>query len=122
MFVAAWEISTNVANPINKDDINGDAEEIQLTNMQASEAPRRWRGASLASIFVSWICKAQLITASDKKLHILRGWKEIHLRKVVTNATPPASKDGVFNCSEQLQLTVDSGAPSRLARSSTVHC
>ena len=39
-----------------------------------------------------------------------------------TNATPPASKDGVFNCSELLQLTVDSGAPSRMARSSTVHC
>ena len=39
-----------------------------------------------------------------------------------TNATPPASKDGVFNCSEQLRLTVDSGAPSRMARSPTVHC
>ena len=39
-----------------------------------------------------------------------------------TNATPPASKDGVFNCSKQLWLTVDSGAPSRMARSSTVHC
>ena len=38
-----------------------------------------------------------------------------------TNATPPASEDGVFNCSEQLRLTVDSGAPSRMARSSTVH-
>ena len=40
----------------------------------------------------------------------------------VTNATPPASEDGVFNCSEQLRLTVDSGAPSRMARSFTVHC
>ena len=39
-----------------------------------------------------------------------------------TNATPPGSKDGVFNCSEQLRLTVDSGAPSRMARSSTIHC
>ena len=39
-----------------------------------------------------------------------------------TNATAPASKDGVFNCSEQLRLTVDSGAPSRMARNSTVHC
>ena len=39
-----------------------------------------------------------------------------------TNATPPASKDGVFNCSEHLRLTVHSGAPSRMARSSTVHC
>ena len=39
-----------------------------------------------------------------------------------TNATPPASEDGVFNCSEQLRLTMDSGVPSRMVRSSTVHC
>ena len=39
-----------------------------------------------------------------------------------TNATPPAREHSVFNCSEQLRLTVDSGAPSRMARSSTVHC
>ena len=38
-----------------------------------------------------------------------------------TNATPPASEDGVFNCSEQLPLRVDSGDPSGMARSSTVH-
>ena len=38
------------------------------------------------------------------------------------NGTPPASKDGVFNCSEQLRLTVHSGALSRMARTSTVHC
>ena len=43
-----------------------------------------------------------------------------HLMSIGTNATPPASKDGVFNCSEQLRLTVDSGALSRMARSSTV--
>ena len=35
--------------------------------------------------------------------------------KVGTNATPSASEDGVCNCSEQLQLTVDSGTPSRVA-------
>ena len=39
-----------------------------------------------------------------------------------TNATPPARKDDVFNCSEQLRLTVHSGAPIQMARSSTVHC
>ena len=38
-----------------------------------------------------------------------------------TNTTPPGSEDGVFNCSEQLRLSVDSGAPSRMARSSIVH-
>ena len=37
------------------------AEQIQLTNMRAIEAPSRRRGASLASIFISWICKAQMI-------------------------------------------------------------
>ena len=38
-----------------------------------------------------------------------------------TNATPPASKDSVFNCSELLRLKEmrASGAPSRMARSST---
>ena len=48
---------TNVANPIAEDDIIGDAEQIQLTNMRASGAPSRRRGVSLASIFVSWICE-----------------------------------------------------------------
>ena len=33
------QIGTNVANPIDKDDIIGKAEQIQLTNMQASGAP-----------------------------------------------------------------------------------
>ena len=62
MFVAAWEISTNLANPINKDDINGDAEEIQLTNMQASAVqwsskPEARSSTSLASIFLGLICE-----------------------------------------------------------------
>ena len=48
---------TNVANLTDEDDIIGDSEKIQLTNMRASGAPSRRRGASLASIFVSWICK-----------------------------------------------------------------
>ena len=41
--------------------------------------------------------------------------------KCGTNATPPSSEDSVFNCSEQLRMTVDSWALSRMARSSTVH-
>ena len=48
---------TNVANPIDKDNIIGNAEQIQLTNMQASGAPSWRQGAPLASISVSWICK-----------------------------------------------------------------
>ena len=44
------------------------------------------------------------------------------MRVFGTNATPPASQDGVFNCSKQFLLTVDSGAPSRMASSSIVHC
>ena len=39
-----------------------------------------------------------------------------------TNATPPAIKDRVFDCSDQLRLTelqAASGAPSWMARSST---
>ena len=51
------QIGTNVANPIDKDNIISDAKQIKLTNMQACGAPSRREGAPLASIFVSWICK-----------------------------------------------------------------
>ena len=47
------EIGTNVANPSDEDDIIGDSEKIQLTNMRAFGALRQSRGAPLASIFVS---------------------------------------------------------------------
>ena len=38
---------TNVTNPIDKDDIIGDAEQIQLTNIQASAVELRARGKEL---------------------------------------------------------------------------
>ena len=44
---------TNVANLTDKDNIIGDSEQIQMTNIQASGAQRRSQGAPLASIFVS---------------------------------------------------------------------
>ena len=53
---------TYIASPADKDGVINCAEQIQLTNMRASEAPSRRRGASLESIFVCWICEAQLIT------------------------------------------------------------
>ena len=56
------KIGTNVALPADKDCVINGAEQIQLTNVQASEAPSQRRGASLARIFVSWICEAQLIS------------------------------------------------------------
>ena len=58
----ATTIGTNVASPADKDGVINHAEQIQLTNMQASEAPSWRRGASLASIFVNRIWEAQLIT------------------------------------------------------------
>ena len=54
------KIGTNVASPA--DGVINCAEQIQLTNVRVSEAQRRRRGASLVSIFVSWICETQLIT------------------------------------------------------------
>ena len=48
---------TNVANPTDEDNINGGSEQIHLTNMRASGAPRRSQEAPLASIFISWICE-----------------------------------------------------------------
>ena len=56
------QIGTNVASSADKDGVIDCAKQVQLTNIRASEAPSRRRGASLASIFVSWICKAQMIT------------------------------------------------------------
>ena len=53
----APKFGTNVANPIDEDNINGDAEQIQLTNVRASGAPSRRQGAPLASLFASWICE-----------------------------------------------------------------
>ena len=53
---------TNIASTVDKDTVINCAEQIQLTNMQTSEAPSRRRGVLLASIFVSWICEAQSIT------------------------------------------------------------
>ena len=49
-------LKTNVAGPGDEDDIIGCSEQIQLTNMRASGAPKRSQGAPLARIFVSWIC------------------------------------------------------------------
>ena len=43
-----------------KDGVIKRAEQIQ--SIQAGESPSRRRRASLASLFVSWICKAQLTT------------------------------------------------------------
>ena len=56
------QTGTNVASPADEDGVINCTEQIQLTNRRASEAPSRRRGASLASIFVSWIGEAQLIT------------------------------------------------------------
>ena len=55
------ETGTYVASPADKDGVHNCVEQIQLTNVRASEAPRRRRGASLVSIFVSWICETELI-------------------------------------------------------------
>ena len=44
-------------------------------------------------------------------------YSEVHGGTLAMGRTPhapPASEDGVFYCSEQLRLTVDSGAPSRI--------
>ena len=40
---------TNVANPIDKDDIIGHAKQIQLTNIEAGGAPSQRQGAPLPS-------------------------------------------------------------------------
>ena len=56
------QIGTNVASPADKDGVIDCVEQIQLTNMRASEAPSRRQGTTLASIFIRWIFKAQLIT------------------------------------------------------------
>ena len=60
LYMYRWN-GKNVENPIDEDDIIGDAEQIQLTNMPASGAPSGRRGAPLASIFFSLICEVSPI-------------------------------------------------------------
>ena len=50
-------ISTKLAGPDYEEDIIDYSEQIKLTYMQDSGAPRQSRGAPQASMFVSWICK-----------------------------------------------------------------
>ena len=64
----------NVALPANKDGVIGCAKQIRLTEMQASEAPSRRRGASLASMSV----KYRSLSAGDVTLDILQSEKCIY--------------------------------------------
>ena len=59
-----FRTGTNVANPINGDDIIGDAEQIQLTNMRASAVELRARGKELHCTG-EHICKLNLQGIAD---------------------------------------------------------
>ena len=68
----------------------------------------------------AWVVKKTLSqlpptgSAGDATLDILRGWKEIRLRKIGTKAASPADKDGVINCAKQIQLTSMQASEGRL--------
>ena len=47
-------VGTHIANPIDKEDIIGDAEQIQLTNMRASTVDVRARGKELQCTALHW--------------------------------------------------------------------
>ena len=73
------EWGTNVASPADKDGVINCAEQIQLTNMGASEAPSWRRGPSLVSILSIGFARhssLQVLSAADAALDIICGWKE----------------------------------------------
>ena len=57
-----FDIGTSVSSLADKDGVVDCAEQIQLTEIQASEASSRRRGALLAIISVSRICKKLSLT------------------------------------------------------------
>ena len=82
-------IGKNIANPIDKDDIIGDAKQIQLTNMRASAVELRARGKELHCTG-EHICQLDLRGIADYRslsigfatLDNLRRWKVIHLHTI----------------------------------------
>ena len=73
--------ATNVANPIDDDNIIGNAEQIQLTNMRATGAQSRRQGTPLASIFVSWMqgtADYRSLSIGFATLHNLRCQQDNH--------------------------------------------
>ena len=60
MFVRKQALYLSYKNPPADED--GVINHAEQKNIRANEAPSRRQGVSLASIFFSWICKAQLIT------------------------------------------------------------
>ena len=80
---------TNVANPIDEDNIIGDAEQIQLTNMRASAVELRARGEELHCTG-EHICQLDLRGIADYRslsigfatLDNLRCWQDNHLHTI----------------------------------------
>ena len=87
--VVAVVIGTNIANPIDQDNIIGDAEHIQLTNKRASEVKLRARGEEL-HCNGKHICQLDLRGIADNRslsigfetLDNLRCWQDNHLHKI----------------------------------------
>ena len=88
-YCRATTIGTNVANPIDEDDIIGDAEPIQLINMLASAVELRARGKELHCTG-EHICQLDLQGIADHrslligfaKLNNLRCWQDNHLHTI----------------------------------------
>ena len=82
-------IGTNVANPIDKDDIIDNAKQIKLTNMQASAVELRARGEELHSTG-EHICQFDLREIANYRslligfatLNNLWCWQDNHLHTI----------------------------------------
>ena len=60
--VVAVVIGTNITNPIDQDNVIGDAEHIQISEpVKWSSEPEARSSTAMANIFVSWIYEESLI-------------------------------------------------------------
>ena len=78
---------TNVANPIDEDDIISDAKQIQLTNMQASTVELRANGKELywtgGHVFqLEEIANSRSLPIGIATFDNLRCWKDNHLNPI----------------------------------------
>ena len=76
-------IGTNVANPINKNDIIDNAKQIKLTNMQASAVELRARGEEhICQFDLREIANYRSLLIGFATLNNLWCWQDNHLHMI----------------------------------------
>ena len=85
-WMAVWQSGTKVANPIDKDDIINDAEQIQLTNMRASAVDigeeLHCTGEYICQLDLQGIADYRSLSIRFATLDNLRCWQDNHLHTI----------------------------------------